>query len=324
MTRATLKAGLTRLRRGLREYFGRGRGQDESAGLAMSPPARIAERWDAAIRRLEAARVLRDAGLSHDALILFREAGLLLARATIDRADAAPAATSPSDQTTAEKLIQVLESERRPVPVGFARDFSTLVLTDSMDIDRLSSREATLRAERADSMTRWLADAVEPRSPRQRRATRNLRISLAVLAVLAIPVAREIWVLSPTNISFHKKVTASTEMPNKNAQGVVDGELYGLAFQSTEEGAACLSIDLGKRYLISDAEVFGQSIPLAFEVSDDGKSYRQVATKSEAFTGLLPWVVKPLQVDARFVRLRLLRQGSLALSEVVVYGRRRR
>ena len=119
MTRATLRAGLTRLRRGLREYFVRGPREDESADVAMSPRARIAECWDAAIRRLEAARVLREAGLSLDALILFREAGLLLARATIGATDAAPA-TSLSDQTTAEKLIQVLESERRPVPVWFA------------------------------------------------------------------------------------------------------------------------------------------------------------------------------------------------------------
>jgi hypothetical protein len=292
----------------------------------MSPQARIAERWDAAIRRIEAARVLREAGLSHDALILFREAGLLLARITIGATDAASAATSPSDQTTAEKLIQVLESERRPVPVGFARDFSTLILTDSTDLDRLSSKDATLRAARADSMTHWLADAVEPRSPRQRTATRNLRISIAILAVLAIPIAREIWVLSPTNISFHKKVTASTQMPNTNPQGVVDDELYGpRPFHSAEEASPWLSIDLGKRYLISDAEVFAgnESLPLAFEVSDDGISYRTVAMKTEPFAGLLPWVVKPLQVDARFVRLRMLRPGSLALSEVIVYGRKR-
>lgn len=326
MIRTTLTAGLTRFRRGLREYFGRGQGPDESADLAMSTRARIAERWEAALRRIEAARVLREAGLSHDALILFREAGLLLAHATIDATDAAAAATSASDQTTAEKLIQVLESERRPIPVGFARDFSTFILTDSTDLDRLSSREATLRAARADSMTRWLADAVEPRSPRQRTATRNLRISIAVMAVLAIPIAREIWVWSPTNISFHKKVTASTQLPNTNLQGVVDDVFYGpRPFHSTEEPSPWLSIDLGSRYLISDAEVFAgnESLPLAFEVSNDGISYRGVATKTEPFAGLLPWVVKPLHVNARFVRVRMQRPGSLALSEVIVYGRKR-
>lgn len=293
----------------------------------MSSPARIVEHWETATRRLEAARLLREAGLSHDSLILFREAGLLLAGITIGATDPASTATSLSEQATAEKLVQTLENDRRPVPVGFAQDFSTLVLTDSMAIDRLSSKEAASRAARADSITQWLADAVEPRSPRQHAAMRNLRISIAVLTIVAIPLAYAIWVVAPTNISFHKKVTASSQLPNTNPQGVVDGEVQpGLAFISSEEHAAWLSIDLGKRYVISDAEVYAANncFPLAFEVSDDGNAYRTVATKSEGFVGLLPWIVKPLQVDARFVRVRLLRVGTLGLSEVVVYGRVRR
>jgi len=304
-----------------------GWGPHKTADLANSPQTRIAERWDIATRRLEAARVLREAGLSHDALILFREAGLLLARAAVVTTEATSAATNPTDETTAEKLMQVLEDERRPVPARFASDFSRFILTDSTNLDRLSSSEAAVSAERVDSMTRWLADAIEPQSPRQRTATRNLRISIAVLTVLALPLAWEIWVLSPTNISFHKKVTASSQMPNTHPERVVDDELYGgRVFESAQEGAPWLSIDLGDRYFISDAEVFGfgDSLPLAFEVSDDGISYRYVASKADPYIGWLPWVVKPLQVDARFVRLRMLNPGSLALSEVIVYGRRRR
>lgn len=326
MTRATLMDGLTRLRRGLREYCLSGWGRDNTADLATSPQTRIAEHWDIAIRRLEAARVLHEAGLPHDALILFREAGLLLARAAIGTTDPASTATSPSDETTVEKLMQVLESEQQPIPVRFARDFSTFILTDSINLDRLSSREAAASAERVDSITRWLADAIEPQSPRQRTATRNLRVSIAVLAVLAIPLAWKIWVLSPTNISFHKNVTVSTQLPNTHPEKVVDDDLYGgPTFQSAQESSPWLSIDLGDRYLISDAEVFSfaDSLPLAFEVSDDGISYRTVDTKNDPFVASLPWVVKPLHVDARFVRVRMLRSGSLALSEVVVYGRRR-
>jgi hypothetical protein len=79
--------------------------------------------------------------------------------------------------------------------------------------------------------------------------------------------------------------------------------------------------------MISDAEVFGrsdccldQSVPLAFELSDDGVTYRTLATKTDSFQSLRPWVVKPLAVPARFVRLRMLRAGQLALAEVVIFG----
>jgi hypothetical protein len=329
VNRATLRAGLIRFGRRLREYFAAEQDPRGRVALVGSTRTRIAERLDAAERRIEAARVLREAGMPHGALILFREGGLLLAQAYLDSGDAAPNGTSPDARATTDQLLLALESGHRSIPAGFAHNLPGLLVSDSSAFDRLPVREMALRSQEADAMTRWLADVVTPRSPRLRRATRNLRLSVAILTVLAIPIAYQLWVLSPKVISVNKKVVASSQAPNTNPAGVVDDVLFGPPpFQSAPEASPWLAIDLGKRHMISDAEVFGRhdccfddSVPLAFEVSDDGIAYRTVATKTDTFVPLLPWVVKPLQVATRFVRLRFQRPGALVLTEVVLYGR---
>ena len=323
----------------LRAYFlVEPKGDDDSEEML---PRRSAffERVNAAQCRVEAARLLCEAGHSRMSLILFREAALLLSRGYLDLHDAAIDADRLSPDQVLPALRARIEAEGRAIPKELARDFPVLVGATGperdpaskalLTIDSLPAREATLRAEAADALTRWMLTLAELRSPRQRRATRALRISIAILALLAIPIAGEVWAVLPTNISLHKKVSVSSQVPGTHPDGVVDDEVYGLpSFESAIEDSPWLAVDLGQRYLISDAEVFGrhdccfdQAIPLAFEVSDDGETYRTLATKTDPFVSLLPWIVKPLQVEARYVRVRVLRRSILALTEVVVYGR---
>jgi hypothetical protein len=297
------------------------------------------EHIDAAQRRAEAARLLREARLSRMSLILFREAALLLARGYLDLRDAGIETNTLSPDQLVTALKDCLTADGRSIPAALAQDLPIVVGASApgcvpahsaaLEIDRLPAREANLRAEAADALTRWLLTLVEYRSPRQRRAARALRISVALLALIAIPVAAQIWAVLPTNISLHKHVSVSSQTPDSHPNQVVDDVFYGLpSFQSALEDSPWLAVDLGRRYLLSDAEVFGrhdccfdQSIPLAFEVSDDGETYRTVATKTDPFVSLLPWIAKPLEVEARYVRVRVLRRSILALTEVVVYGR---
>jgi hypothetical protein len=110
--------------------------------------------------------------------------------------------------------------------------------------------------------------------------------------------------------------------------GVVDGVKNGkFGFHSDLDDSPWVSIDLGRTFAISKVEVFGrgdgpfdQSVPLALEVSDDGTSYQQIALRGEAFSEYDPWIVRPIAVVTRHVRLRTLRRAVLVLSEVEIYG----
>jgi hypothetical protein len=335
MTTDNRSSPLSRWGRRLREYFLVERELGEAAGRAAPLRAALQDRVDAAQRRLDGARLLRESRQDHAALLLYREGALRLARAFVDQEQGAQEPSTPDANPTAPEpliatLASIVERERRPMPAGAAKDLAALLAGDAGDVDRLPAREATLRAESADAITRWLAGLIVVRSRRELRATRALRISIAALALLAIPVAYDVWILSPTNISVHKRVAASSAAPDSNLPAVVDDYYYGLPpYKSLEQDFPWLSIDLGHRYLITDAEVFGrhdccfdQSVPLAFEISDDDVNYRTIATRTEPFVSLLPWVVKPLQVEARYVRVRVLRHSVLALTEIAVYGRR--
>jgi hypothetical protein len=67
---------------------------------------------------------------------------------------------------------------------------------------------------------------------------------------------------------------------------------------------------------------YDQSIPLSLEASDDGDTYRAVAQRDTPFSADDPWLIKPIDLVARFIRLRTLRRSYLVLGEVEVYGRK--
>ena len=312
---------------GLRDYFLLERKQREIKEASTDQRASVYEYRDAAQRRLEAARVLLEAGLFHEALVLFSAGAVWLAKAVLCWRDPTADVTSIKGDELGRRLSVLLEDLDDPTATRYARILARTIAEDPTAIDHLPRSEAAMRSEELDRLTRWLSDRIEPQSLRELARTRSLRLSAALLTILATPVAGAIWAVSPTNVSLHKPVTVSSQVPGTNPPGVVDDDMYALAFQSAPEASAWLVIDLGKRHMISDAEVFGrsdccldQSVPLAFELSDDGVTYRTVATKTDSFQSLRPWVVKPLAVPARFVRLRMLRAGQLALAEVVIFG----
>ena len=66
---------------------------------------------------------------------------------------------------------------------------------------------------------------------------------------------------------------------------------------------------------------FDDCLPLVVEVSRDGNKWDEVARRDRHFDANPPWVVEAGGRGARFVRLRVAHHGSLALSEVEVYGK---
>ena len=64
-----------------------------------------------------------------------------------------------------------------------------------------------------------------------------------------------------------------------------------------------------------------QSGNAGVEISDDGKTFQTVGTRTEPFTESDPWKLRADPAAGRYVRLRTTRRAVLVLSEVEVYGR---
>jgi hypothetical protein len=148
-------------------------------------------------------------------------------------------------------------------------------------------------------------------------------IGLGVIALVRAQITR------PPNLALGRKAVASSAAWSTTPGAAVDGIRYGsqLGFHSAEEDGPWLAIDLGKAYALTRVAAYGrgdccfdQSVPLAFEVSDDGAVYRQMDKRESRFSQSDPWVIRPEHVIARYVRFRTLRRSYLVLSEVEVYG----
>jgi hypothetical protein len=144
------------------------------------------------------------------------------------------------------------------------------------------------------------------------------------LRVPLIPLART----RADNLALHSRASSSSADFKTSAAGAIDGARYGqLGFHSRSEASPWLTLDLGAPQVLERIEAYGrgdccfdQSVPLALELSDDGLNFETIATRELAFSQYQPWVIRPRQHTARFVRLRTLRRSVLVLGEVEVYG----
>jgi hypothetical protein len=196
-------------------------------------------------------------------------------------------------------------------------------------LDRIAAEEAARRADALEPTMQWLQKLVDPRSVHDIRVSRVVRITVGALMVVGSLVLFGVWALSAPNIALRKPATASSMDYATTAAGAVDGEKsVRFGFHSHDEDSPWLQVDLGDRFSINLAKVYGrsdccfdQSIPLIFEVSDDGTQFRQVAQKTDPFKESSPWQFSPSTV-ARYVRLRVAKHGVLVLSEVELFGRK--
>jgi F5/8 type C domain len=160
----------------------------------------------------------------------------------------------------------------------------------------------------------------------------RLVIPLSLSALVVLGAADFVWArrYPPPNLALKAVVSASSAGFRTSAQGAADGYRYGqLGFHSREQVSPWLAFDLGGSHVINRVDTYGRgdccfdmSIPLGLEASDDGVTYRLIATRKTPFSQVKPWIVRPKGLTARYLRLRGLREGRslLVLSEVEVYG----
>jgi F5/8 type C domain len=290
---------------------------------------RVLNPWaERAWRRLRPARRLRGDGESAAALVFYREAVLHFSRALLFSVDSSAELGSLDAATILDRLAETLQKNGLISRPELARQRAVLLSADHEVIDGLSVDTANTAMDELEELAQWLASRPETRTPAELRAMRAIRVSIAVLGVVAM-LALVAWALTRApNLALGRAASASSIALSTSAAGAVDGIRYGqLGFHSTQENSAWLAIDLGREHVLSHVDAYGrgdccfeQSVPLVFEVSRDGKKYKTVAKRTNVFTQYEPWIVPGEGIVARFVRFRTLKKAPLVLSEVEVYG----
>lgn len=323
-----IRPGLGEVGETFREFFLLTQAERTRATLDVSQLDSVRAYEDAARRRLSTARGLRDPSELRVALSLYRSAALLQIAAFLLSRDRSLEVERLTPEDMLEGLRRALDGDASTASSEIEALRRVLTVSDPFAIERLPSETARSAVDGLESATRWLATFIETRSPARLRLIRRMRLAGAALAALGLTVWVARWAFSPPNLALHRPARSSSVNFDTQAAGAVDGELNGrFGFHSQEEDSPWLSIDLERPCLLKAVEIYGrgdccydQSIPLALEVSDDGKSYRPIAERTTPFDEYDPWVVKPVGERARFVRLRAKHHGLLVLGEVVVHG----
>jgi hypothetical protein len=275
------------------------------------------------------ARDLRGPVQTPAALLLYQQGSFLYALAYLANRDESlnPAKLTPEEAFRALEDAILADGLTPPKEFKLARPM--LVESDPLALDRLTAETAGLRIEELEVVAHWLARLLDPRSPREIKTARFVRLLVGGAAALALLVNLGMRVFAPKNLALGKTAVASSYLFSTAASGAVDGSRSGqYGYHSQLEESPWLSIDLGRAFSITKVKVFGrtdgyydQSIPLILEVSDAGADYREVASRTETFSDYDPWVIKLAPpIVTRFLRLRTARRSYLVLGEVEVYG----
>ncbi len=288
----------------IREFFGLRRAEETVAAYQPAQQERVLAHASAAARRLSAGRRSLDdvaaAALLRDAVRLYQHAW-----------EAAHDATQPVAPEHDDRVRAALSSD------------------DPLVFDRMSREEVALTRVALEQAATTLAGGVETRSLLNLRATRWGRRAAIVVSGLYLlgAVASEIWL--PKNVALEKPVHPSSSR-HGDGHELVDGEIATVpgVFTNVEESPN-VTIDLVDTYAVDQIRVhnridqaFDDSLPLVVEVSVDGATFKQLGRREEHFAADPPWILKTNHEPARFVRIKVMKRGYLALSEVEVYGKK--
>jgi hypothetical protein len=316
------------LREGIREFLLLRNAEERSRALDDHKRAALKAYYHAGVRRLQVARDLLGAAQVPVAMATCRDAVPLLASAVLLSRNTQLDLSSMRADATFSEIEDALRSERLEPPVEFDRVRWAVANSDVLLFDRLPADEAESKARELELFTTWLSSLVDPRSVREIKVARVLRLATLAISSTVFLVFLTIWAFSPANIALRKPATSSSKAYGTSAQGAVDGMRGQYDFHSETEDAPWLAIDLGSKYAIKRIKVYGrsdgfndQSIPLALEVSDDGTTFREIAQRTEAFSDFNPWVFKARSLVTRFIRLRTKKHSVLVFNEVEVNGK---
>ena len=300
-----------------------------SGGYAPDQRARVRELALAAHARLDASNELREDNGLRAALALQREAmGLATTAVLVARGEQHAAVLAPHIAMT--RLRTLLESQA----LGKAPDELEAVerVLDDPDVlatDRLDEETRRATREAFDIVLRWLLRRVEWRNVRELRVRSAARIAALVVALAVALVVLLTLAFKSENVARGKPVQISSRRPGTpNPAGAVDGEKDGhFGFHTNLEDGPWLRIDLQQPYAIKTVVVYNrgdgyedQVLPLAIELSEDGKNWREVSVRTARFTESSPWKANLHGARGRHVQLKMKKRGFLWGSEVEVFG----
>jgi hypothetical protein len=303
----------------------------EVRALGEERQAQVRRYHDAALRRALVADTLADDRSAVSALILYREAlGLLTSALVIARGSgAAPEAPERDPWAALAGLAQAGAIPPLPPPVEEARGI--LTEQEPLTFDEWPTADLLARRATVEAAMKWLFGLVEARTVAEIRASRFARVGVAAVVVVALLAWAVTSVGRPTNLALHRPVTVSARHPQSIApadnSGAVNGVIesnYGI---HTTLGNAWVMVDLQSVCRLSEARIhnradgwFGEGLPLALELSEDGKTFKEIERRTEVFGAADPWVVQLDGRRARYVRVSSPRY--VALTEIEVMGSR--
>jgi len=312
----------------LRDAFLLERAAGRIASRSPDQQDRIRALYDAAAARTGIARELVDSRQHGTAFTLLKEAIVLyLAAISLDRGGDPPQRASYVNG----EVDALLAKGALPNPPKELDDIRFwLDEPDPLAFDALDHEEALAWRAKIDVVIDYLRDLVDPRTERDLKVIRAVRLSAAGV-VLAILLSALAWkALAPTNLALGKPVSASSRHPQSKAapDGLTDGSTSGpYGVHTRAENEAWVMVDLQSVYRIDRVKVFNRNdgyfdegLPFALELSENGKDFVEVDRRTKPFSRLRPWVYEGDRKPARYVRVRKIGHGYVALSELEVYG----
>jgi hypothetical protein len=256
-------------------------------------------------------------------LSLYREAATLLAAAVLEDEGEH---TELVREHVWDKFAGWRERQSdAPKAIDEARAFFSS--TDLLAADAKSRDEQLVLREKAHQACAWLRARVDPRSPKDVRVARKVRIIMLAL-IAALVVGWTIRTLTqPKNWARGATVTMSSQYPGSpNPEALVNGEIEGkFGGHTNVQEQPWILVDLGQERSIKEIRVYNrgdeyahETIPLDLEVSLDGVHYETIDRRATPFSQSDPWVVRR-STTARFVRLSKSGHGYIALAEIEVY-----
>jgi hypothetical protein len=309
--------------------------EERAKSYAPEQGAHVRSLWQGAVRRMRAARDLRDASNVAAAGTLYREAGVLAARAIVTAQDAG--ANAVDDAAAWNRVRELAELGNLPKtsiaafadgePLDEARDLAEAA--DPLLVDALPPAVARERLDRVDKALLLLLAGVEPRTTKELRRSRVLRIAALALVFVGVLVGLVAWIVAPANVALGKPTMASSYWAGSpTADALVNGSEdspWGAATGTTED--PWFRIDLlaphriDRIVIVNRQDAYASSTtPIALELSEDGVSFQEVRRFTGPGESGQRFVYRGDGKNWRFVRVRHIGRRAFALSEIEVYG----
>jgi len=292
---------------------------------------RMSRLFNAAQRRLAGARELRDERLAASALILYREAIALLTTADLVASGAPPSEDvldAPAAWSSLRPRLEPDAPDRPDVSVEALREW--LAGPNVLTVDRAAKSDPQGAREGAEALASWLAARIDPRSRREIRIQRGVRLGSLAFALLVLLLGAVVAAVSPNNVARGRRVTVSSQQPGSPPPSqVVNGEVEGTyGMLTTKENEPWVEVDLGASYALSEVVVHNrrdkhrQTTALLLELATDDGAYREVGRHEGQLDANQAWRITLGGEVARYLRVVAPQTTQLGLAEIEAYGAR--